>query len=351
MPRRTVLATVTSGLTAIALSCATPAAGSASTGSDAGAATRNGTASEQMVVKQAATTRAEQRRVANYWTSERMRSAVPGDRIVADRDKSSATGAVATGKPTVVPNDKPDNPGNGNGKGNGNGGNGGETGEYYTGDGEIVDTTGKVFFTLDGTDYVCSGSSTASTNKDLVLTAGHCVNEGPGEYATNFAFVPGYDDGARPHGTFTARQLVTTSQWKNAGDFDYDVGFAVMNARNGEDLTEAVGSQSIGFNLDRGEYMYAFGYPAARPYDGSDIAWCHGEVVQDTYFGSQDQGMDCNMTGGSSGGPWLIDYSESSGVGTLNSVNSFGYRGVKDVMWGPYFGEVAQNLHSTAQGL
>lgn len=290
----------------------------------------------------AATTRAEHDRIVKYWTRARMRSAVPADVLVAGRDKSSAGDTIATGAPTVVrPQAKPSKP------------SGGQGGEYYTGGGLVVQTTGKVFFTLDGTDYVCSGSSVTGTNDDLVLTAGHCLNEGPGAYATNWAFVPAYDDGARPYGTFTARLLVTTTQWAERGDFDYDVGFAVVNPVGGVDLADTVGTQGIGFNLPRGEYMYAFGYPHASPYDGSDIAWCHGQTIQDTYGGSQAQGLLCNLTGGSSGGPWFRAYDTSTGVGTTNSVNSFKYRGgrLRDYMWGPYFGSVARDLHGSAQGL
>ena len=50
-----------------------------------------------------------------------------------------------------------------------------------------------------------------SANRDTVLTAGHCVNDGPGAFHTNWMFVPGYRDGARPYGTWTARDLLTTS--------------------------------------------------------------------------------------------------------------------------------------------
>ncbi len=297
-------------------------------------------AADGVRVHEAATTADEHRRIVDYWTRHRMRAAVPAERLVADRSKDSATGVVERGAPTVVGPTAKGQPGGA-----------GFTGGYYTGGGEVTETTGKVFFTLSGTNYVCSGSSTSSANRDLVLTAGHCVHEGPGAYATNWAFVPGYDDGVRPFGTYTARQLVTTGQWASSGDFDYDVAFGVMNTLGGQHLTDTVGAQGIGFNLPRGEHMYSFGYPAARPYDGTDIAWCHAVVQQDTYGGSQDQGMSCNMTGGSSGGPWFIDYSEPSTLGTLNSVNSFGYRGVKDIMWGPYFGSVAQSLYGSASTL
>ena len=46
------------------------------------------------------------------------------------------------------------------------------------------------------------------------------------------------------------------------------------------------------------------------------------------------------MTGGSSGGGWITG-------GSLNSLNSFGYRGEKNVMYGPYFGPVEATLYST----
>jgi V8-like Glu-specific endopeptidase len=295
-----------------------------------------------VAVHGAATTRAAHDKVVEYWTPQRMRDAVPADVLVADRDKSSAGGNVAAGRPTVVPQAKAQPTAVAD-----------FVGGYYAGGGEVRDTTGKVFFTLGGANYVCSGSAVSSGNEDVVLTAGHCVNEGPGAYATNWAFVPGYDDGARPYGTFTARQLTTTTQWANSGDFDYDVAFAVMNTLNGAHLTDVVGGQSIGFNQARGQYMYSFGYPAANPYDGSDIAWCHGTVVQDTFGGSSDQGLNCNMTGGSSGGPWFVNYDEATGLGTLNSVNSFKYRGgnMRSYMFGPYLGSVAQSLYASASSL
>ena len=49
--------------------------------------------------------------------------------------------------------------------------------------------------------------------------------------------------------------------------------------------------------------------------------------------------------------PGSPSYSEASGVGTLNSVNSFGYTSLRNYMWGPYFGSVAQSAYNTAQGL
>lgn len=289
--------------------------------------------------------KAEQEKTKDYWTSSRMKNAKSGDLLVRGRSEMSSDGTVAKGEPTVLkgtasqakkPKPSPQAFGGG----------------YYTGGGKVVQTTGKVFFTLAGTNYVCSGSSTVAANSSLVQTAGHCLNEGPGAFATNFTFVPGYDDGAAPYGQFAAAELYTSNQFANQGDLNYDIGYAVVGTSGGSTLVGAVGAQGVGFNLARNATMYAFGYPAAAPYDGTDIAWCNGPVVADTWGGSSDQGMVCNMTGGSSGGPWFINYTESSGIGTLNSLNSFKYNGgpLSNRMFGPYFGSVIQGVYNAAQG-
>ena len=299
-------------------------------------------ASPSQPVASATVSGAKQHAAQTYWTADRMRSAKPGDRLLRGKSLADITSKVAAGKPVTK-------------AGTAGKSRGGKAllafgGGYYTGGGNVVKTTGKVFFTLGGSNYQCSGSSAVSNNESVVQTAGHCVNEGPGAFATNFVFIPAYDDGARPYGTFAARQLVTASQWNGSGDLNYDVGFAVVSPVSGTTLTDKVGGQGIAFNQSRGQTMYAFGYPAASPYDGTDIAWCNGTVVNDAQ-GSDDQGMVCDMTGGSSGGPWFVNYSESTGIGTLNSVNSFKYNApeLSDKMYGPYFGSVIKSVYSAAQ--
>jgi V8-like Glu-specific endopeptidase len=201
---------------------------------------------------------------------------------------------------------------------------------------------------MDGGDYVCSASSVRSANKDTVVTAGHCVNSGPGEFASRWAFVPAYSDGDRPFGTWTARRLFAPTAWTEHGDIDYDTGFAVVDTSAGRHLSDAVGAQDIGFGASRGQYAYSFGYPATGPYDGNRLLYCQGTAANDRY-GTADQGLTCDMTDGSSGGPWLSRFDPKSGRGTLTSVNSFGYDGVPNVMWGPYFGDEIHSVYTTAQ--
>ena len=257
----------------------------------------------------AATTKAQQAKVRDYWTPARMKAATPRE----------LAGPGAKGKP-------------------GGGGSTSAKAVKVTPQKEM----GKVFFTLGGNDYVCSGTATTSANKDVVTTAGHCLNEGPGRYATNFAYVPAYDNGARPYGTWVAENLYAPSSWATSGDFNHDVGFAVMAEQGGKSLTEVTGSYPIAFNRGYGLSFDAFGYPAAKPYNGQDLWKCSGVAGRDTR-GTTDHRLPCSMTGGSSGGGWITG-------GVLNSVNSFGYKGEKDVMYGPYFGDVEQTVFGTAEG-
>jgi hypothetical protein len=120
------------------------------------------------------------------------------------------------------------------------------------------------------------------------------------------------------------------------------VGFAVMGDLNAKSLTEVTGAYPIAFNLAYGLYYDAYGYPAAGKYNGQYLYKCSGLSGVDTLGGSADHRLPCSVTGGSSGGGWITK------AGELNSVNSFGYRGEKDVMYGPYFGTTEQTVYTTA---
>ncbi len=301
---------MTAGLGLIAgLALGLVPAGLATPGASGASADRATSSAGSTVTRhEAATTKGEQKRIEDYWTPARMKSAIPvGAKVDAQKGKP---GGGTSGSTAVAEAPQPQ--------------------------------FGKVFFTEGNSNYVCSGTATTSGNGDVVTTAGHCVNEGPGAYVTNFAFYPAYNNGASAtYGVWTARLLYTTSQWATSGDYDYDVGFAVMNEKSGTSLTTATGSYAPVWNPQRGQTMKAYGYPAARPFNGQQLYSCNGVVVQDTYGGSTDQGLACNMTGGSSGGGWIQN-------GQLASVTSFGYTGVKNILWGPYFGSVIQTLFNQA---
>ncbi|HLF99602.1 MAG TPA: peptidase [Acidimicrobiia bacterium] len=279
----------------------------------------------------------------SYWTSERIADAKPRD-IVVDHKPEFAQ-----------PQARPDGAGGGNGGGgNGGGETGSTTGSSWGGNEFVRRTTGKVFFTLGSTNYVCSGSTVDDANADvsLVLTAGHCVEGGAdGAFASKFVYIPDFERWATkscttdPGRCFAASRLVTTSAWAEDGDLNYDVAFAVIN---GNTLESTWASQAIGFNLDRNQSTYAFGYPAAGKYKGTKLIYCAGTTRPDPY-GSFDQGLGCGMTGGSSGGAWYVDFDPTTARGMANSVNSFKYYIDNSTMYGPYFGNYAQATYEAAR--
>lgn len=271
--------------------------------------------------------------ILRYWTSDRMRSAKPA--------------TPRTAQPELLPGLFPGYLGNTSDSATDNG----QTRKSaaatrWDGGGSFVSTVGKVYFTLKGVDYLCTATVLGGSNRDTLVTAGHCVNSGPGEFATNWVFVPAYNSGSEPYGRWTARALHTPTSWSQRGDLNHDVGFAVLASQDGRHIADVTGTQNIQFNPARGGYVHSFGYPALHPYQGHHLYYCQGNAQQDPH-GGFGQGVDCDMTEGSSGGPWFAGFDGNNG--TVISVNSFGYDDTPNVMWGPYLGDTAQATYGTAQ--
>ncbi|MET8682383.1 peptidase [Streptomyces sp. NPDC004647] len=291
-------------------------------------------------VHTAAASATAQQKVSAFWTAERMRKATPLDLFDVAPGALSAPkpgGEISTVAPTSPSADRPAArtqafP---------------QAGGAWTGGGSVVTTSGRVFFSYQGRTASCSGDAVTSQNASTVITAGHCVKL-EGNWHTNWVFVPGYHDGQTPYGTWTAAKTMSTPQWTASEDINYDVGVAVVNPLNGKKLTEVVGAQGLQFNGGYNKAMYAFGFPAAAPYDGSKLIYCSGNTSKDFLF-SNDHGMGCNMTGGSSGGPWFASFNEATGTGLQASVNSFGYTFLPNRMFGPYFGAEVKSLYEQAQ--
>lgn len=211
-------------------------------------------------------------------------------------------------------------------------------------------TNGKVFFTQGGTNFVCSGTVVNTTNKSVVWTAGHCVHGGAGGgFHTNWIFVPAYKDGNAPLGQWTARELWTLNGWSVNGSFRFDLGAAVVNRdANARTLASRTGAQGITFNQSPVQAWHDFGYPQASPFNGNRLNVCAASYAEsdnpDTVSGDATIGIGCDMTGGSSGGGWILSFAKTGGF--VNSVNSYKYNTEPLSMYGPYHGAGAQNLYN-----
>ncbi len=223
------------------------------------------------------------------------------------------------------------------------------SGSRWTGGGAVGATVGRVFLTLNGVDFVCSGTAVRSTNKDVVATAGHCVKDGTGAWANNWTFVPGYESGRQPYGSYPARRMFVAGPWARDADDSFDVGMVAVTDSGGRHLSDAVGAHAIGFNGTRGQQTYAFGFPADPPYNGDHLLYCAGRPHDDPYKKTQDQGLGCDLTAGASGGPWFSGFDAATGQGLLTSVSSFKYSNDDGSMYGPYFGDAVKQVYDTAQ--
>ncbi|MEU6429981.1 peptidase [Microbispora sp. NPDC046973] len=329
-----------------------------------GSVTRSAAAGPRPAVHEAADTTTEQRTIKKFWTVARMEAAEPldaprtGDRhfaaagsaagsAPADTSAGASGARPATVAPTLTASTMSDSGTSAAARASSR-----TSGSSWTAGGTVAKTTGRVFFTVTagsdaGRNASCSGTAVTSANRSVVITAGHCVKLN-GAFHANWVFVPGYDQGNRPNGTWPATTLLTTAQWNSGENMNYDVAAAVVAPQGGKSLTDVVGGQGVAFNQPRGRQTYAFGYPAGAPYDGSRLVYCSGRTFDD-FLSSQDQGLSCGLTGGASGGPWFVGFSESTGSGLLNSVNSFKYNFASYWMFGPYFGPEAEAVYNTAQ--
>jgi hypothetical protein len=211
---------------------------------------------------------------------------------------------------------------------------------------------GAVFIELPFGLARCSGTSVSAPNFSVVFTAGHCVNSGGphGQWlAGRWVFVPGYRYGQRPFGVFPAKWIDTTRRWLSTGSENFDVGAAVVTRNeHGELLAKAVGGAGIAWGLKAKQVFEVHGYPAAPPFDGETQRVC----TQTPFLGHDARSflspgplnlaVDCNVTGGASGGGWTI------AGGFLNSVTNYGYPDDPATDFGAYFGKEVGRLFSRA---
>ncbi len=194
-----------------------------------------------------------------------------------------------------------------------------------------ISTVHKMFFSSGGSNFVCS-SSTIGT--DGVWTAGHCVFDPVDGQSTNVLFCPSYDSsqgGINPTaGCWGAEELWTwCPQWCVDGNLEYDFGGAdatenpVIGPQAGlignyTGVNGIVVANTNGFGAFNWHYT-ALGYPAAAPFDGGKIHVCGSSLA---YVDDSDAGaagtsvaIGCDMTGGSSGGPWYAWFGKPGQIG------------------------------------
>ncbi|HEX6689076.1 MAG TPA: trypsin-like serine protease [Solirubrobacterales bacterium] len=184
-------------------------------------------------------------------------------------------------------------------------------------------------------DYSCSGTALNTPSHSIVLTAGHCVFEG-GRAGRQISFVPAYDHGNRPFGTFRAESVYVMRQWRHSENPDFDLAALRVKPNRLGALTDVVGGRGYATSKSRRAAFQIFGYPAARA-GGRELRSCsaHGlglDRLTNRFSGPPTMPASCDMAAGSSGGGWLFDGE------FLGGVTSYSYQGRPTQLFSPYFG-------------
>ena len=285
---------------------------------------------------------AHDEKIRNFWTDERIKAAKPFNFSlpgIFNRAKSSHVN-VSTGPPSDVAGILPTY--------------GSKLRRAISSYGRQIATTGRVFWQVGQYSYSCSAAVIPSKSADLIVTAGHCIYDIDTKKwynNNNWVFVPAYSNNYRPYGTWPARSF-TMKQAYMSGDYNYDVAFVALSKLNQQSIQSTVGSQGIGFNQPRSARMYSFGYPGNLD-NGEYLKSCLANAQASQYTSNSyiGQGLPCNMGHGCSGGPWLQNVDDSTGVGYVTSVNSFMIDGIPNVLNGPYFEDNIKSLYDQATSM
>ncbi len=160
--------------------------------------------------------------------------------------------------------------------------------------------------------HFCTASVVQSPQGDLVLTAAHCLEVfTPGE--DDMTFAPGYHDGQFPYGQWAVTSDFTDSAWKKNQNPNDDFAFLVVG-RDGRQVEKHTGAEVLQTNTALPVSVQVIGYPdgKAKPVECTNQATLlHKQGLHQLVF-------DCDgYTDGTSGGPFLINVSQSTGTGDV----------------------------------
>ncbi|MBW4510867.1 MAG: S1 family peptidase [Scytonematopsis contorta HA4267-MV1] len=227
---------------------------------------------------------------------------------------------------------------------------------------------GKLYMAVGGNtyNYICSASM---IGKSLLLTAAHCVHDfgkGNAGWVRRVKFVPAKNNSSEPHLSYESSSYLIPTTYFNGTDTCVQTGvvcnndIAVVHLDNnsrGQQAGNVVGWFGYGWN----GYSYAVPASAYQSVFGNKL---FASITQLGYPGSFDSGlvMQINtaygaffgsgnlkntwlgsaMTGGSSGGPWLVNFGNDA------TGENYGSQNIRNVVVGvSSYGNSEQKMGSS----
>ncbi|MCS0634089.1 trypsin-like peptidase domain-containing protein [Streptomyces sp. LP05-1] len=231
---------------------------------------------------------------------------------------------------------------------------GGDTSVHFDG----VDSVGMLFAVdKDMRAHYCSAASVHGSGRDLILTAGHCVN-------SKAVFVPRYDPAkplaGQPHGIWPVEEWFTDPRYQRnsrAADSDLDFAFGRVRADGDRKLEDVVGGNTVARTPSAANDVTVIGYPSVGHNPEDRPVRCATRTA--ALAGFHQMRIDCaGMWGGVSGGPWFSRL-DAKGTGEIiGNVGGFNGGGpavpssdplYNRISYSPLYGDRFLRLYEDAQ--
>jgi V8-like Glu-specific endopeptidase len=204
---------------------------------------------------------------------------------------------------------------------------------------------GALFLRVGSDDHFCTASVVSSPGRDLLITAAHCINGGDSSgYRSDLVFIPDYRDGEAPYGIWTPAQLLVAPGWAKSADPALDVGFVVLEPRDGENIEQVLGANTLTFNPGYRNLVRVTGYPQSSDEPITCRNWTAEQSASQLKF-------SCGgFTGGTSGSPWITGFDSATGTGHIVGVIG-GYQQGGDtasVSYSAYLDDAIKQLYDEA---
>jgi V8-like Glu-specific endopeptidase len=185
---------------------------------------------------------------------------------------------------------------------------GSQNGQQFAGTPAI----GVLFTTSKGKlgKHFCTASVIGGPHGDLVITAAHCVSG-----TSDIVFVPGYDRGVAPYGSWNVTEVYTDRSWQTSSSPDDDVAILrVSQPGSIVPIEDVTGAETLKTGTQARQLVDVIGYPDNGNQPISCRNWTREPMSRQLEF-------DCGgYTDGTSGGPFLADVNSLSGQGTVIGV-------------------------------
>jgi hypothetical protein len=184
----------------------------------------------------------------------------------------------------------------------------------------------------------CTASIVSSPSGNLIITAAHCLER---KLASTMMFAPYYHDDSAPLGEWRVTGQVFPPGWLLHRNINQD--FAFLTVRG--DVQARAGAESLGFSLPAPASVRVEAYSRT-----GRLTICNRRPGVIAAAGQQQLSFACpGYASASSGGPFLTDINQQSGLGTIvGLIGGYQHGGSSPSMsYSSPFGMVLHKLYSS----